>query len=156
MSSLTTYYKNDLYLIIFYIITVIFSTQWQEYAPYISRQREMSVVEDLFICALFAFSSLLITLVGLSNLKSESNEETIYIGKILLGCIYGTLCTIAMVYIADTSFLRHEFILRIIITTILFYTAVYFSILYKVKFKNRKSILIIFLASIPFLYFFTQ
>ncbi len=152
MSNFKSYFKNDFYLIIFYIITVILAIQWQDHMPYDSSQREMSIIEDFFICALLAFPSLSISLVGLSEFKSQKNEEAIYISKLVLGCIYGTLCTVVMVYIADTSILRHEAIWRVIITTILFYTAVYFSILYYVKLKTGKYMLITFLASLPYIY----
>lgn len=156
MNDSKYYFKNDLYLIIFYAILLFCSMLWQSHAPYDTDRREMLILQDLYICALFAFSSLLMSLIGLSELKSKNNEEAIYISKLVLGCIYGTLCTFIMVTIAETSILRHEEILQILITPILFYISIYFSILYYVKLKIIQYILIAFFANLPFMYLFTH
>ena len=155
MSNLLSYYKNDFYLVVFYFLAVIFAIQLQEYTPYISNHREMSIIEDLFICAFFAVCSLCITFIGLCHFNTDKLRTNI-LCKLFLGCYYGGCITIAMTYIADTSFLRHETFWRIIITSVLFDIAVYFSILYYVKFKVGQSILIIFIASLPFIYLFTR
>lgn len=153
MEQKKNYYIADMYLIPFHIFTLIAVYFWQDYDPYITEYKEMTILADLFICFIFAVLSALLAWIGLNRISVQDKNNPPIFQKFVLGNVYGLLSTFTLAILAETARLHTQETLRIGLTALLFLGTVYFSILRYASLKTIDFIGIIVLISLVLGYF---
>ena len=144
------YFISDVYLIFTHLFIFIFFYILQNDYPYVARNQDGMFIIDTFICFIFAFQSALFAWIGLNRLTTQDKLHVPVFRKLVLGCFYGISITFIMLTVSNISFFHNSEIIKILLTFILFFGSVYFSILHYASFKRADyfGILTIFLITI--------